>query len=350
MFNKEEIRRFFEENEYGKWRSGERVSYEIPEEGTVEPLVFFGQEVPGKPIRICVDGVSFTVRVLLPYSDSPHGEGHPFFICMHPIQPTEIARKAGYGLIFMNSIEIASDDYKHEGCFYKLYPYTDDSQTGVLMAWAWGASKVLDAIENGLGRELGFNPGLAAVTGVSRWGKATAVCGAFDHRFKMVIPTCSGAGGLALYGVKSQGKTYDLTEVDGPADYTYGENEPLSCLQSDAERGWFNDKFLQYKTEEDIPVNQEMLAALAMDPGSYYFILCAATGEDWVNAPAMWECYNRAIPYYEEAGLSRHFAIHVHKVGHAVIDEDMELIIKYFDSDIFSDRHDFLCKSQNLYL
>ena len=64
----------------------------------------------------------------------------------------------------------------------------------------------------------------------------------------------------------------------------------------------------------------------------------------------MWECYNRALPYYEEAGLDRHFAIHVHKVGHAVTDEDAELIVKYFDSDIFSSRHDFLCRSQNLYM
>ena len=351
MFNKEEIRHFFEENEYGKWRSGEKVSYEIPEEGTVEPLVFFGQEVPGKPIRICVDSVSFTVRVIRPEADAPHKGAHPFVICMHPIQPVEVFKKASFGLIFMDTREIASDDYKHDGCFYKLYPYgAEEEQTGVLMAWAWGASKVLDAVKSGLGAELGFNPELAVVTGVSRWGKATAVCGAFDHRFKMVVPTCSGAGGLALYGVKSQGKAYDLTEVGAPKDYTYGENEPLSCLQSDAERGWFVDKFLQYKTEEEIPYNQEMLAALAMDPNVYYFIVCAATGEDWVNAPAMWECYNRALPYYEEAGLSRHFAIHVHKVGHAVTDEDAELIVKYFDSDIFSDRKDFLCKSQNLYM
>ena len=348
--DKEKLRDFFEKEEYGIWRTGEKVSYEIPAEDSVPPLVFFGKEVPGKPVIIKVDGVSFTARVLLPYEDSPHKEGHPFFVCMHPIQPTETARKAGYGLIFMNSIEIASDDYKHDGCFYKLYPYMKESQTGVLMAWAWGASKVLDAVKAGLGAELGFNPDLGIVTGVSRWGKATAVCGAFDHRFKMVAPTCSGAGGLALYDYKSTGKSYDLTSLGASKDYTYGENEPLSCLQSDAERGWFVDEFMKFKTEAEIPYNQEMLAALAMDENSYYFILCAATGEDWVNAPAMWECYNRALPYYEEAGLSRHFAIHVHKEGHAVIDEDMELIIKYFDSDVFSDRRDFPCRDQNLFL
>ena len=218
------------------------------------------------------------------------------------------------------------------------------------MAWAWGASKVLDAVKAGLGEKLGFNPDLGIVTGVSRWGKATAVCGAFDHRFKMVAPTCSGAGGLALYDYKSTGKSYDLTSLGAPKDYTYGENEPLSCLQSDAERGWFVDEFMKFKTEAEITYNQEMLAALAMDENSYYFILCAATGEDWVNAPAMWECYNRALSYYEEAGLSRHFAIHVHKEGHAVIEEDMELIIKYFDSDVFSDRRDFPCRDQNLFL
>ena len=349
--DRQKLIKFFEENEYGKWRSGESVSYEILDPAKIEPVTFFGQEIPGEPVKINVDGVSFTVRVIKPEEDAPHKGAHPFVICMHPIQPVDTFKKAGFGLIFMDTREIASDDCKHDGCFYKLYLYGEEKeQTGVLMAWAWGAAKVLDAVKAGLGAELGFDPNLAVVTGVSRWGKATAVCGAFDHRFKMVVPTCSGAGGLALYGVKSQGRAYDLTEVDAPADYTYGENEPLSCLQSDAERGWFVDKFLQYKTEEEIPVNQEMLAALAMDPEVYYFIVCAATGEDWVNAPAMWECYNRALPYYEEAGLDRHFAIHVHKVGHAVTDEDAELIVKYFDSDIFSSRHDFLCRSQNLYM
>ena len=137
------------------------------------------------------------------------------------------------------------------------------------MAWAWGASKVLDAVYAGLDKAYKLDPQASMVTGVSRWGKATAVCAAFDHRFRMSIPTCSGAGGLALYSVISEGKTYDLSKVGGPSEYTYGQNEPLSCLQSDAERGWFNDSFRQYKTPAEIPIDQENLVKLAMDKERY---------------------------------------------------------------------------------
>lgn len=329
------VREFFENDVYGKWREGEKVSYE---------------KVSEEVYKIKVDSVSFDVTVKVPGADAPHKGKNPFIICMHPIMPVETALEGGFGLIFMDTRTIASDDCKHNGCFYELYPYEEGSQTGVLMAWAWAASKVLDAVIGGLYKELGFDPELSCVTGVSRWGKATAVCGAFDKRFKMVIPTCSGAGGLALYSVKSEGKTYDLTNVGGPSDYTYTQNEPLSCLQSEGERGWFCDKYLEYKTEDAFPYDQEMLVALAMSPERYYFILAAAMGEDWVNAPSMYECYNRALPYYEKEGLSRHLAIHVHKEGHAVIKEDMELIIKYFESDIYSEACDFLCKTPTLYM
>lgn len=70
--------------------------------------------------------------------------------------------------------KIASDDTRHQGAFYDLYPYGKDEseQTGVLMAWAWGASKVLDAVYAGLNKEYSLNADASMVTGVSRWGKA----------------------------------------------------------------------------------------------------------------------------------------------------------------------------------
>ena len=199
------------------------------------------------------------------------------------------------------------------------------------MAWAWGASKVLDAVYAGLDKAYKLDPQASMVTGVSRWGKATAVCAAFDHRFRMSIPTCSGAGGLALYSVISEGRTYDLSKVGGPSEYTYGQNEPLSCLQSDAERGWFNDSFRQYKTPAEIPIDQENLVKLAMDKERYYFIIAACMGEDWVNAPAMWECYKKARAFYEKEGIADNLVVHFHKEGHAVIEEDAELFTGYFE-------------------
>ena len=340
--NKEKIRSFYQENMYGIWREGENVSYErlgedpkAREEGEHNPFEVIGGEL----IRISVDAedkhTEFIVHAYLPEEKDrkKYKNGSPFIICMNPFSSSETALSQGYALFFMDSKMIAADDTSRVGAFYDLYPYGKGAQdqTGVLMAWAWGASKVLDAVFAGLDKELSLDRDASMVTGVSRWGKATAVCGTFDERFRMTIPACSGAGGLALYGFKSEGKTYDLSKAGGPSEYTYGKNEPLDCLQSEGERGWFNDRFLQYKNPEDIPMEQENLPIASIGKKNYYFIIAAYTGEDWVNAPAMWECYKRADEVYEQEGLREHLVVHFHKVGHAVIDEDMELIIKYFD-------------------
>ncbi|MBP5669924.1 MAG: hypothetical protein J6X14_06395 [Lachnospiraceae bacterium] len=345
---REEIREFYEKNMYGTWREGEKVSFELLGEdpkakekrvGFPNPFEVIGGELV--KIKVAVNGkeAEFVVHAYLPKEEDAkrYPNGSPFIICMHPIQPKDYVLSQGYALFFLEGHQIASDDIRHEGAFYNLYPYGTDGaeQTGVLMAWAWGASKVLDAVYAGLDKEFSLDANASMVTGVSRCGKATAVCGAFDKRFRMTIPACSGAGGLALYTFFSEGKTYDLRKVGASAEYTYGKNEPLSCLQSDAERGWFNDAFLQYKTPEEIPMDQENLPVLAMDKDRYYFIIAACTSEDWVNAPSMWECYKRANAVYENEGLGDHLTLHFHKEGHAVLQEDAELFIKYFNHMYF---------------
>lgn len=344
-----DIRNFYEQNVYGVWRSGEEVTYDvlekskrvvIPDPSNPFATMFkLSTTDEGRDIEINVSAngktVTFTVRAYLPSAEaaSKYHDGCPFIVCMHPIMPKDYALSQGYALIFMDTSMVAEDNMFRKGCFYDLYPYGDDpsTQTGELMAWSWEAAKVLDAVYSGLGAELGLNAEEAMITGVSRWGKATAVCGAFEKRFRYVVPTCSGAGGLALWGYQSEGKTYDLTCCGAEKEYTYGQNEPLSCLQSEAERGWFVDRFLQYKTYGDIPVEQYMLPALAADPKRHYYIVAAWTKEDWVNAPAMWECYEKAKEIYTRKGLADHIKAFFHKEGHAVLREDLEQIFADID-------------------
>lgn len=344
------MREFYQNNMYGQWRSGEKVSYELVQElieeqnPHQEKSIFYFEEPKHAQakyqLKINVETnhkeISFTTKVYVPKPEAREKfkDKSPFIVCMHPIMPRDYALRSGYAIVELDTYKIASDDCKHNGCFYELYPYgeNEETQTGVLMAWAWGASKVLDAVYVGLGSQLKLDEKSAIITGVSRWGKATAVCGAFDERFTMTVPTCSGAGGLALNNFVSEGKTYNFEAIGGPAKYTYTQNEPLSCLQSEAERGWFNDRFLQYKTMQDIPYEQYNLPVMAASKDRYYLILAACMGEDWVNAPAMWECYKKANEVYLQLGLSDHLIVHFHKEGHAVIDEDMEIIVSYFNN------------------
>lgn len=320
---------YLQNDVYGIWRDGEQVSYTITEEGKARIEVCLGEKT-----------TSFFVTYVCP--DKPerkHCGKYPFVVCMHPISDYMAMVKRGYACLFLDSISIASDDTRHVGAFYDLYPYGTeaDTQTGVLMAWGWGASKVLDAVYAGLGEALNLECGNSLVTGVSRWGKATAVLGVFDKRFKMVIPACSGAAGLALYNYKSTGKSYDLSAVGGPKDYTYGDNEPLSCLQSEAERGWFVDAFLKYEKEEDFPFNQDILPKLAAGGARSYFIVAAHMGEDWVNAPSMWQCYLSAKEYYEKEHLGGRIFSSFHKEGHAVLAEDFEKIADTFEALYYQD-------------
>ncbi|MBO4416478.1 MAG: hypothetical protein J5824_10935, partial [Lachnospiraceae bacterium] len=232
----ENLREFYQKNMYGIWREGENVTYELLGE---DPKSKENDGKPRNPFEIVGGDLvkikaemngrrgEFVVHVYVPEKDvkvcgTQKNAGSPFIICMHPIMPKDLALSQGYAVIVMESIKVASDDTKHIGAFYDLYPYGEDGedQTGVLMAWAWGASKVLDAVYNGLDKEYDLDADASMVTGVSRWGKSTAVCGAFDRRFRMTIPACSGAGGLAQYNVFSEGKTYDLTGVGSPSKFT----------------------------------------------------------------------------------------------------------------------------------
>lgn len=341
----EKVRSYYETEMYGRWRDGETVTYELlgcdPQENELSdkprnPFMIIGGELV--KIRVEKDGRSteFTIHAYLPdreIQQKNYPGGSPYIVSLHPLMPQNDLMARGVAVLVFNCFAMASDNTERKGNFYDIYPYGEDpeSQTGVLMGWAWGASKILDAVYSGLSAEFHLDADASMVTGVSRCGKSAAVCGAFEKRFRMTIPACSGAGGLALYNFFSEGKTYDLRGVGGPEVYTYEKNEPLSCLQSDAERGWFNDKFLTYGEPKDFPYDQEWLPNLAMDPDRYYFVIAACMSEDWVNAPSMWECSKKAFKAYTEAGLADHFALHFHREGHAVLAEDAVLFMDYFD-------------------
>ena len=329
-----EISCMYEYYMYGVWRDGsdDEVSYSV---SGSKMTVTVKRKSTGKT-------ASFETNVSLP-SRVRHEGGAPVVIGMHSGIAESTATARGYAVItiggsmFSNAVANDSDGKKHSGPFYDLYPYGNswDDQTGILMAWSWGCSKILDALYAGAGQELNINPESSIVTGVSRWGKAAAVCGAFDRRFKMCAPSCSGAGGLALYRYSSVGKTYDFSSKGGSSSYTYKENEPLSSLQASGEQGWFNDRFMEFRSGNAFPMDQHMLGSLCADPNRYLFIIGSCQDEDWVNAPSVWMSYLGMRHVWDFLGISDNLAINIHKSGHAVIEEDMKYMCEYFDKMVY---------------
>lgn len=332
-----EISAMYQHYMYGTYRDGsdEEVSYSVKPNGGNS----YALTVNIKRISTGAE-TKFTATILMPdASIEPPEGGYPVIVGMHAGISEDTANKNGYVTITVDffSYGVASDDTKHTGAFYELYPYgtEPDEQTGVLLAWGWGCSKILDALEAGLSEELNISAENTIVTGVSRWGKAAIVCGAFDHRFKMVAPSCSGAGGVALYRYTSEGKTYDFSTKGADSKYTYSQNEPLGSLQSSGERGWFNDMFLKFKNADTLPMDQHMLCSLVADKDRYLFIIGSCIYEDWVNAPAMWYSYLGAREVYKALGIEDNIAINIHQQGHAVIAEDIEYITDYFDYHVY---------------
>jgi len=327
-----EIRAMLEFYMYGPWRdgTGETLNYAI-DGNTLD-------------ISVTYDGntADFAVTVALPSASAPDG-GYPVIVIFGGMAPAnvEYALSKGYAVIALNPNTIASDNTARNGEFYKLYPYGTwfEEQSGVLMAWSWGASKVLDALEQGAGSELNISTEKTIITGVSRYGKAAAVAGAFDTRFAVTMPSCSGFGGLTMGRYKSNTLTYDLSpdfekdpqrsSVGNLSAWTStGGTEGIQGLQGS---GWFNEIYKMFENYNHCPYDQHFLTALCAMDGRYMFMITGINSDMWNSPPGMWYNFEEAQPAFKMLGLEDNLAIQMHLNGHSIELEDLVKLFAYLD-------------------
>lgn len=320
-----EIQNLYETQMYGTYPSGEKISYTI--EGEI------------MKVSVTENGVTETIDVKVTLPTKKVYEEAPVLFVYFGFFPEQLnyATERGYAVLAVNPYEIAKDAFPREGIFYRLHPYTEDpaTQTGALAAWAWGFSKAMDALQAGAAKELGLSSEQFILTGVSRFGKSTAVAGAFDSRIKVTAPSCSGAGGMALYRYVSEGRAYDFSKVGRPTDYTFQKNEPLSCLCSDSEGHWFNDRFRTFGDPGKLPLEQYMLSALCGRGGRYLFISGSYCDEDWVNSPSMWMNYLAAKELFRFSGNEEKLAVCFHETGHMVTMSDLAYLLDFCDCYLY---------------
>jgi hypothetical protein len=109
---------------------------------------------------------------------------------------------------------------------------------GTLGAWAWGLSRIADALES----DPAVDVRRLAIIGHSRLGKAALWAAAQDQRFTIVISNESGVGGASLYRAKS-GETIEHLNTFFPQ--------------------WFCLNFHQYTNHpERVPVDGNLLLSL----------------------------------------------------------------------------------------
>jgi len=329
-----EIKTIMQDNSYGQWRSGEKVSYTLD-----------GTKLTVKVSHNKKD-VEFNAVVELP-STAPPADGFPVIFAFGALDgadffgskgnPRQYSLEKGYANISVPTGPVAEDSGSRTGAFYTLYPYTSskpETQTGVLMAWAWGASKVLDALVAGAAKELNINANNTIITGTSRNGKAAAVAGAFEERFKITVPVSSGAGGAAIYRYPSNGQTYDLSgyyEYNGGGSWTVDANNPqsLSSVKGDSDGGWFINKFRTFAKPEALPFDQHFLLALCAAPDRYLFMVNGFEWDKWTNPPGFFYAFELTKPVFEYLGVPQNIAVSMHRSRHGLEQEDMVKLIKY---------------------
>ena len=131
------------------------------------------------------------------------------------------------------------------GKFYTLYG--SNHGAGAMTAWAWGVSRLIDALEKTPGANIDAER--LGVTGCSRNGKGALIVGALDERILLTIPQESGSGGSAAWRVSD-------------AQRSAGQNvQTLSQIVT--ENVWFRSSFSQFSsTATRLPFDHHQVMGL----------------------------------------------------------------------------------------
>lgn len=189
----------------------------------------------------------------------------------------------GYAVVVANSIQADNGGQLSDGVIgISLHgrARTPDDW-GVLRAWAWGASRALDA----LAHDSKVDATRVGIEGLSRYGKAALVTMAYDPRFAIGFVGSSGAGGAALYR------------------RNFGER--IGNLAASGEYHWFAGNFLKYAgplTEFDLPIDSHMLIALAAPRPIFIGAGTVETGDGWVDPKGSFLAAAAASPAWELLG------------------------------------------------
>jgi hypothetical protein len=176
---------------------------------------------------------------------------------------TTTIRAAGVATISYDPLAVGREGTPRnnkQGAFYTLYGNT--SSTGLLAAWAWGVSRIIDVIESSGGSVLRADA--MGVTGCSRYGKGALAIGAFDQRIALTMPIESGSAGAPIFrGIPGESGAQPLSSAFG-------------------EQPWLGDAFSQFTGNPNLlPVDQHETVAMVAPRGLF---IMENPSIDWLAA------------------------------------------------------------------
>lgn len=197
-----------------------------------------------------------------------------------PVATIERLIDAGWAVALVNTgaIQLDSGAGLHEGIIGLVSEGKDrkPDDWGVLAAWSWGLSRVLDYFET----DKAINPKQIGIQGHSRWGKTALLAGALDPRWAIVFPSCSGSMGASLEK-RNYGETIDNVAAAG-------------------EYHWMAGNFLKYGGNwAAMPVDaHELMALIAPRP----LFVTGGTRDSWSDSKGEFLACVGASPVYELLG------------------------------------------------
>lgn len=176
-----------------------------------------------------------------------------------------------------------------KGLFYDMFGA--DHSASATMAWAWGVSRLIDALEKTPAADIDATR--LGVTGCSRNGKGALTVGAFDERIKLTIPQEPGAGGAASWRISN-------------AQLAAGKKvQTLSQIVT--ENVWFRANFSQFgNTADKLPFDQHSILALCAPRA---VLVIDNTTIDWLSPVSSWAGANAAHKVWQALGVPDNMGI-----------------------------------------
>lgn len=191
--------------------------------------------------------------------------------------------------IVFNPDNVAPEGTRGSGKFYDIYG--SGNEAGTIMAWAWGVSRLIDALEKT--PEAGIDVHHLGMTGCSRWGKGSLAVGAFDERIALTIPQESGSGGASLWRVGAQ-----VNKQKGK-QFVQGLNSAGS------EGNWMRTSFKSYDGKENtLPFDQHMLVDMVAPRA---LLILDNAGQEWLGEVPSNYCGQAAKEVFDALGVSENY-------------------------------------------
>ncbi|KAL2139167.1 hypothetical protein VTI28DRAFT_5688 [Corynascus sepedonium] len=225
--------------------------------------------------------ISFSVTI----NNRPSGSGpHPAIINFGTFGGLPVPN--GVASIMFNNDDIAQQQdqsSRGRGKFYDLYGSSHSA--GALTAWAWGVSRIIDALEL-TQAQTNIDPKRIGVTGCSRNGKGAMVAGALEPRIALTLPEESGAGGSGCWRIAAYQKSQ-------------GQNVQDST-QIVQENVWFSPNFNNYVNNVNaLPFDHHLLAGL-IAPRPVYIM--ENSDMEWLGKVSTYGCMGIARKQWEALG------------------------------------------------